>query len=186
MGLAMAEAYLSEAPSWFALTVKPQHERAVTEQLGAHSLEAYVPLYRSKRRWSDRIKTIQVPLFPQYVFSRFPVERRLTVMALPSVSSIVSFGGVPCPITQREIDILKLLTSQDYPLMPWPFLRMGQRVRVRQGPLFGLEGMLVREKAAYRVVVSVEMLQRAVAVELERDLLEPVLSSRLGGSISCQ
>jgi transcription antitermination factor NusG len=185
MGLTMAEAYPNDGPSWFALTVKPQHERAVREQLEAYSLEAYVPLYRSRRRWSDRLKTIQVPLFRQYVFSRFPVERRLTVIALPSVSSIVSFGGVPCPINQREIDTLKLLTSQDYPLMPWPFIRTGQRVRVRQGPLFGLEGILVREKAAYRVVVSVQMLERSVAVELERDVLEPVHSSRLSGSISC-
>lgn len=184
MGLTMAEAYPHDALSWFALTVKSRHERAVSEQLAACSLEAYVPIFRSMRRWSDRVKAIQVPLFPQYVFSRFPVERRLTVIAFPSVSSIVSFGGVPCSITQREIDTLKLLTSQDYPLMPWPFVRMGQRVRVRQGPLFGLEGVLVREKAAYRVVVNVEMLERAVAVELERDLLEPVLSSRLSGSIS--
>jgi transcription antitermination factor NusG len=175
MGLTMAEAYPDESPCWFALTVKPQHERAATQQLTAHSLEAYLPVYRSERRWSDRVKTIELPLLPRYVFSRFPIQDRLRVMGLPSISSIVSFGGVPSPISQREIEMLKLLTGQDCPVMPWPFLRMGHRVRVRQGPLVGLEGVLVREKGAYRVVVKIEMLHRAVAVELERDLLQPLM-----------
>lgn len=176
MGLTMAEAYLNENPCWFVLTVKPQHERAARQELTLHSLDAYVPFYQTKRRWSDRVKTVELPLFPQYVFSRFPIGYRSKVMALPSVSTIVSFGGVPTPISHREIDILKRLTSEAFPLMPWPFLRIGQRVRVREGPLMGLEGILVREKAAYRVVVSIEMLHRGVAVELERKLLEPVLT----------
>jgi transcription termination/antitermination protein NusG len=164
--------------NWFALTVKPQHERAVGEQLASYSLEAYVPLYRSRRRWSDRVKTIELPLFPRYVFSRFAFENRLKVIGIPSVVSIVGFGGTPSPISQEEIDLVKLLAGQNLPISPWPVLRVGERVRVREGPLVGVEGILVREKAAYRVVVNIEMLHRAIAVELERDLLEPVARSR--------
>ena len=174
----MAEACPEASPCWFALTVRRQHERAAAQQLTVHSLEGYVPLYRTKRRWSDRVKTIELPLFPQYVFCRFSIQDRLKVIALPSVSTIVTFGGVPIPITQQEIDTLKRLTSEAFPLMPWPFLRIGQRVRVREGALTGLEGILVREKAAYRVVVSIEMLHRGVAVELERDMLEPLMTGR--------
>jgi transcription termination/antitermination protein NusG len=169
--------------NWFALTVKTQHERAVAEQLTAHSLEAYLPLYRSRRRWSDRVKTIELPLFPRYVFSRFTFEDRRKVIGLPSVLSIVGFGGTPSPISQEEIDLVKLLTSQDVPIRPWPFLRVGERVRVREGAMAGVEGILVREKAAYRVVVNIEMLQRAVAVELDRDLLEPILRPRPGSEV---
>lgn len=169
----MAEAHPHSPADWFALTTRTQHERAVAEQLAAHSLEAYIPLYRTRRRWSDRIKIIELPLFPQYVFSRFTPESRLKVMGIPSVVSIVGFGGKPSPINEEEIDTLKRLAAQAQ-VMPWPFLRVGERVRVCDGPLSGVEGILVREKAAYRVVVNVEMLQRAVAVEIERDLLEPV------------
>jgi transcription termination/antitermination protein NusG len=187
MGLTMAEARPNIDVNWFALTVRPQHEKAVAEQLSAHALEAYVPLYRSRRRWSDRVKTIELPLFPRYVFSRFAFENRLKVIGIPSVTSIVGFGGTPSPISQDEIDLVKLLARQDLPISPWPFLRVGERVRVRQGPLLGVEGILVREKACYRVVVNIEMLNRAVAVELERDLLEPAsgssrLSSQAGAS----
>lgn len=174
----MAEACPDASPSWFALIVKPQHERAAAQQLAVHSLEGYAPFYRTKRRWSDRVKTIELPLFPQYVFCRFSIQDRLKVIGLPSVSTIVAFGGVPIPISQHEIDNLKRLTTEDFPLMPWPFLRIGQRVRVREGALAGLEGILVREKAAYRVVVSIEMLHRGVAVELERDVLEPLMTGR--------
>jgi transcription antitermination factor NusG len=119
------------------------------------------------------VKTIELPLFPQYVFGRFSLESHLKVTGLPSVTSIVGFGGIPARIRQEEIDVLKRVATQDL-IMPWPFLRVGERVRVRTGPLSGVEGFLAREKAGYRVVVNIEILQRAVAVELERDLLEPV------------
>ncbi len=177
MGLIKAEACPNTQVNWFALTVRSQHERSVADQLAARALEAYVPLYRSRRRWSDRVKTIELPLFPQYVFGHFGFEDRLKVIAIPSVISIVGFGGIPSPISQEEIDLVKLLVGQDRPITPWPFLRVGQRVRVREGPMCGIEGILVREKAAYRVVINIEMLQRAVAVELERDLLDPVQPS---------
>ncbi len=159
--------------SWFALTVKPQHERTVAEQLQVKSLEAYVPLYRSRRRWSDRIKTLDLPLFPRYVFCRFDPERRAAVLKTAGVLTIVGFNGKPCPVSDEEIDAVKTMVSSGMPIQVWPYVRTGQRVRIRQGAMAGLEGILVREKAAYRIVVNVELLNRGVSVEIERDLVEP-------------
>ncbi len=161
---------------WFALTVKPHHERAVEAQLNAKSLETYVPFYRSKRRWSDRVKTIELPLFSGYAFCRFRFEDRLKVLSIPSVTSMVGFGGTPCPIPDKEIELVALIVNSGLPITPWPFLRIGDRVRICQGSLSGLEGILAKEKAQFRVVVNVEMLQRAVAVEIQRDSLEAIVN----------
>jgi transcription antitermination factor NusG len=159
--------------NWYALTVKPQHEKSVAEQLAAKSLESYLPLYRAKRRWSDRVKVIELPLFSRYLFCRFDFESRLKVLQITSINRIVGFGGQPYPIEDRIIHDLKTVVGSGLPCNPWPLLRMGQRVRVCEGPLEGTEGILVREKAGYRVVINVEILNRAVAVEVERDLVRP-------------
>jgi transcription antitermination factor NusG len=159
--------------NWYALTVKPQHEKAVAEQLEAKALESYVPLYRARRRWSDRTKVVELPLFSRYVFCRFGFEERLKVLQISSVNQIVGFGGHPCPIDDRVIHDLKTVVGSGLPCNPWPFIRAGQRVRICEGPLEGTEGILVREKSRYRVVVNVEILNRAVAVEVERDLVRP-------------
>lgn len=174
MGLARASLLEGTQVNWFALHVKPRHERAVEQQLLARLLEVYSPYYSVRRRWSDRVKEVECPLFPRYVFCRFSFDERLRVISIPSVASIVGFGGSPCPIADRDIEMVKNVVASGLPVMPWPSLRIGERVRVCHGPLCGLEGILAREKAAYRVVVTVELLQRAVAVEVERDLIEPV------------
>jgi len=158
---------------WYALTVKPQHEKAVDEQLRFKGLETYLPLYRSRRRWSDRVKTIDLPLFSQYVFSQFPLEDRVRVLQTASVLSIVSFAGAPCPVEPSQLEALRAIVGSGLSYSPWPFLHAGQRVQICGGPLRGLEGILVREKSDLRVVVNLELLQRAVAVEVERDLVHP-------------
>jgi transcription antitermination factor NusG len=158
---------------WYALTVKPQHEKAVADLLRVKGLESYLPVYRSKRCWSDRVKTLDLPLFSQYVFSRFHLERRLTVLEVASVLSIVGFGGVACPVDEREMEALKAVVGSGLPFSPWPFLHAGQRVEIWGGPLKGVEGILAREGSACRVVINVDLLQRAVAVEVERELVRP-------------
>src|ERR1039458_584693 len=105
--LLMLQEILLTTQCWFVLTVKPQHEKAVAEQLRAKSLEEYLPLYQARRRWSDRVATVELPLFPRYVFCRFSFENRLQVLQTPSVSSIVSFGGKPCPVEHREIETVQ-------------------------------------------------------------------------------
>ena len=160
--------------NWYALTTKLQHEKAVADQLLGKALESYLPLYRARSRWSDRIKTIDCPLFPRYVFCRFGFADRLKVLSTPSVTAIVGFGRKPRAIPDHEIESIQAVAGSGLPFSPWPFLRMGQRVRVCRGALEGLEGILAREKSGYRVIVNVELLNRAVAVEIERDLLRPI------------
>jgi transcription antitermination factor NusG len=159
---------------WFALTVKPQHERAVAEQLKAKSLEGYVPIYSSRRRWSDRTKVVELPLFPRYVFCRFKFEERVKILSILSVTSIVGFGGRPSPVSESEIETIKSLVSSGLPLAPSPSIHVGQRVRIVEGALCGLEGVLARDKGGCRVVVNMELLRRGVAVDVHRDLLAPI------------
>jgi len=164
---------------WFALTVKPRHEKAVTEHLSARSLEAYAPVYRERRRWSDRVKTVELPLFPRYVFCRFSFADRLKVIGMPSVQSVVGFGGEPVPVPDEEIDAVRMLVGSGLAVAPWHYLRIGQRVRIREGPLSGLEGILAREKSGYRVVINVELLQRGVAVEIDRNFVGTIDGAQL-------
>jgi len=165
-------------PCWFALTVKPRHERAVAAQLEARTVEGYVPVHRECHRWSDRLRTVELPLFPRYVFARFPLTERVSVLSIPSVLSVVGFGGKACPIEPRQIEAIQRMIASGLPVAPWPFLKLGQTVRLAGGALDGVEGILVREKTGYRVVVNVQLLNRAVSVEIERDRVETVTGSR--------
>ena len=164
---------------WLALIVRPNHERAVAEQLVLKSLETYLPLYRTRRQWSDRMKLIERPLFPRYVFCRFSFDDRIRVLNTFGVTSLLSFGGKPSHVSEDEIGRIKRLTSADMPLLPWRYVRVGQRVRIIRGALADLEGVLVREKGVDRVVVNVDILQRAVAMEIDRDLIEPISASHI-------
>jgi transcription antitermination factor NusG len=159
---------------WFALTVKPQHEKAVEEQLKAKSLEGYVPFYSCRRRWSDRTKVIELPLFPRYVFCRFKFEDRLKILSILSVTSIVGFGGTPCAVSEGEIESIKAMVGSGFPVAPSPTVYVGQKVRIVEGALCGLEGVLAREKGGCRVVVNMDLLQRGVAVDVHRDLIAPI------------
>jgi len=170
--------------NWYALAVKSQHEKAVNDQLQAKALESYLPLYRARHRWSDRTKTIDVPLFPRYVFGRFGFDDRRAVLEVSSILSIVGFGGKACPIPDQEIENIQSLIGSGLPISPWPCLRVGQRVRICQGTLEGLEGILAREKSGYRVIVNVELLNRAVAVEIERDMVRAVAGTASAASSS--
>jgi transcription termination/antitermination protein NusG len=158
--------------NWYALVVRPQHEKAVAASLAAKALDSYVPLYRDRRRWSDRVRILELPLFSRYVFCRCSFADRIKVLATPSVQSVVSFNGKPEPIPDVEIESIRTMIGSNLPIAPWECLRVGQRVRICDGPLTGVQGMLVRDKSLYRVVVNVELLQRAVAVEVDREVLK--------------
>jgi len=158
---------------WFALTVKPQHERAAAFALRQKGFEEFLPLYRTRRRWSDRMKELELPLFPGYVFCRFPSSERASVLMTPSVRSIVAFGRQAAPVADEEIRAIQTMICSGLPLAPWPYLRVGQRIQIEEGPLRGVEGILVGLKDAWRVVVSVNLLQRSVAVEIDRRAVTP-------------
>jgi len=163
-----------DRPPWFALTVKPRHEKAATAYLGRKGLEAYLPLYKARRRWSDRFREVEMCLFPGYVFCRFHFANRLDVLNVPSVHSVVGFGDRETPVSEQEIDSIRTILASGAPVLPWNFVKVGERVRIVDGSLCGIEGVLVRERDAWRVVVSVDLLQRSVAVEIDRELIRPV------------
>jgi transcription antitermination factor NusG len=162
---------MTKSHAWFALTSKPRHEKVVAENLRGKGLESFVPLYRTRRQWTDRIQSVDLPLFPGYVFCRFAYASRLPVLNTPGVTSVVGFSDVPTPVADEEIVRIQAIQASGLPAHPWPYLRVGQKARIERGSLAGLEGVLIREKDALRVVVSVELLRRAVAVEIDRDMI---------------
>ena len=159
---------------WFALTVKPQHERTVHEGLTAKGMESFLPTSWSTRRWSDREKRLQVPLFPGYVFCRLEPAGRVPVLRTPGVRSIVSFGSEMIPVPEPEIEQIRRMLASGSAAEPWPFLKAGQRVFVHDGPMAGMEGILVEARNTCRVVVGIELLQRSVAVQLDRHHVTPL------------
>lgn len=158
----------TRSPLWYALRVKPCHERVVCHHLTRVGVEHFLPLYRSRRRWSDRIKELEVPLFPGYVFARFAPSERIPVLRVPGVRHILGSNKNPTPVSESEIQAVKQMVSSGVPIQPWPYVRVGDWVRIVRGPLRELEGYLIQERNQYRVVVSVHLLQRSVAAEVDR------------------
>lgn len=159
---------------WYALTVRHQHERQTERLLKSQGWETLVPLYKSKRQWSDRWKEIELPLFAGYVFCRFSLNERVRVEDTPGVAQVVKFNGQAAAIEAVEIEGIQTMLAAKVGLSPWPYLKVGDRVRVERGPLRGLEGTLLRDGDAVRLVVSVEMLQRSVAAEVDPDAVVPL------------
>lgn len=161
---------------WYALAVKPRHEFRVMAGLSSlGDVEGFLPTYQDKRIWSDRTKILDVPLFTGYVFARFEAKAlRMPVLRLGGVNSIVGFGGDPLALSDAEIESVRSLIASGFPVRQWPFLRAGQRVRVEHGPLRGVEGVILSQKDEWMMVVSIELLQRSIAVQLDRSVLRGV------------
>ncbi len=160
---------------WFALRVRANCEKLTGELLRKKGYEEFSPLYRLRRQWSDRVKVVEMPLFSGYVFCRFDVHRRLPILTTPGVVTIVNFGGIPAEIDEAEISAIQTILVSGRLTLPWPYLKVGQRVRVTSGPLRGVEGLLTQMKDELRMVVSVTLLQRSVSVEIDREDVEPIL-----------
>jgi len=160
---------------WFALQVRPRHEKNVAAHLMARGYTHFLPLYRTRRRWSDRVKILDLPLFTGYVFSRFDPQNRLPILTVPGVVGVVGFGRGPEPVDPSELAVIQRITMNGAPAEPWPYLNVGQRVRVERGPLAGIEGILIQLRSRSRIVVSVSLLQRSVAAEIGRDCISPIL-----------
>jgi transcription antitermination factor NusG len=161
-------------PPWFALHVRSRKENSVADQLALQGFETFVPNYRVVRRWSDRLKELEQPLFPGYLFARFELDRRRLLLATPGVIQIVSVGQVPTAIDESELDAIRRALDSGLPIQPWPCLETGERVRVTYGNLRTLEGILICFKGNHRVVLSIKMLQRAVAFEVDLAWVTPV------------
>jgi transcription antitermination factor NusG len=175
--MAGASAILPEAGAklnWHVLYTCARHEKCVAQQIEQRSISCFLPLYRSVRRWRDRRKELELALFPGYVFVRLAPEDRLRVLQLPSAVRLVSFNGVPAVLPEAEIEHLRQRLSRGACVEPHPYLRAGRRVRVSGGPMQGLEGIIVRRKDHCRVVFSLDLIMRSVAVEVDEADVEPI------------
>jgi transcription antitermination factor NusG len=162
-----------KVPRWYAVFTMARHEKQIAWHLGQREIESFLPLYKTKHRWKNRCTvTLELPLFPNYVFVRIDLQERLQVLRIPSVVSIVSFGREPLPVADHYITGLRdgLLT---HGIEPHPGLDVGDRVRITTGPMANMVGVLDRQKNAFRVVLSLEMIGRSVAVEVDFASIEP-------------
>jgi transcriptional antiterminator NusG len=164
-----------ESAPWFGIHVKSRCEAQVHDELCLRGLAVFLPLQRVKRRWSDRIKTLDFPVFPGYLFCRFKLSESGRILCMRGVTRILGAGSNPIPISEAEIRSIQTLVASKAALFPWPYLHAGHRVRIDRGPLAGVEGIVVRaEDGRSRVVVSLDLLQRAVAAEIDRDSIGQV------------
>jgi transcriptional antiterminator NusG len=159
---------------WYALYTRPRHEKAVAEQLARRRAEAFLPLREVLSRWKDRRKLVQLPLFPGYVFVHTPLSQKREVVSVDGVISIVNFRGAPAAIPDAQIEAVREICLTKLPCDPYPYLTEGRWVRVSRGPLAGLSGILIRKKSKHRLVVSIDILQQSVAVEIDADCAVPI------------
>lgn len=171
-----------EPAPWWALYTRHQHEKVVAEMLTAKGFEVFLPVYDSIRRWKDRRKVLSLPLFPCYVFVRGGLDRRLQVVSTPGVHMLLTRGEQIASIPEEEIGSIRRAVEGSFRVEPHPFLKVGERVRVTRGSLAGVEGILVRKKNLYRLVLSVDMLAQSVGVEVDASDVEPVQAELNGKS----
>ena len=171
--ISVAQSETSLQVRWYATHVCSRHEKQVVSQLQERNVDCFLPVYRSVRRWKDRRKELDLALFPGYVFVHMDLKDRLRVLQLPSVVRFVSFGGHPAPLPDSEIEALSNGLASGIKAEPHPYLKVGQRVRVRSGPMVGAQGILVRRKDRFRLVLSIDLIMRSVAVEVDEADVEP-------------
>lgn len=168
--------------SWYALYTRHQHEKMVDQVLTNKGFNTFLPLYATTHNWKDRTKTLTLPLFPCYVFLKGGIDRRLHILTTPGIYGLVSSAGQPAAIPDIEIEAIRRVVESGVRVETHPYLRCGNWVRVKCGPLTGIEGILVRRKNISRLVLSVEILGTAAAVEVAAFQVEPVNGPRIRDS----
>src|SRR6266550_2907654 len=160
---------------WYAAYTCAHHEKRVAAELGAREVQHFLPLYSSVRRWKDRRVQLELPLFPGYVFVRLALRDRLRVLQIPSVVRLVGFNGQPTALPDTEMEIMRSGLSQRLRAEPHPFLTVGRHVRITGGPFAGLQGVLRRKKSGTRVIVSLGLIERSVAVDVDIADVRPAI-----------
>ena len=159
---------------WYALWVRSRHEKSVAEILKGKGYETFLPMHQSRRRWSDRIQEVELPLIPGYVFCRFDAACRMPILTTPGLVQVVCMGKTPQPVDDAEMQALITAVEAGVHLQLWPFLKTGQRVSIEEGPLRSIEGILISIKGTDQLILSISMLQRSVAVAVDRRSVRPV------------
>lgn len=171
----------SNTGEWHAIHIRHQHEKVVADLLTKERFDIFLPLYPTVRRWKDRMKRLSLPLFPCYVFLCGGLDRKLQILQTPGVHGIVGTAGRPGVILEDEIAAIRRAVDSCLKIEPHPYLKVGDRVRLTAGPLLGLEGILVRKQDQLRIVLSVEMLGRSVAVEVNPSMVESIREQKGAG-----
>jgi transcription antitermination factor NusG len=177
---AMLESELNHGNRWYALQIRSRWEATTAGLLRGKGLETLLPTYTTKRKWSDRFKVVESPLFPGYVFCRFNVQNRLPVLITPGVISVVGTGKTPIAVHEAEIRSIQAAIASGVQMEPWPYVEIGERVRIKDDVLDGMEGILTGFKGSHRVVISVTLLRRSVALEIDRSRIAPLGMGRTG------
>jgi transcription antitermination factor NusG len=159
---------------WFALRVKPRHEKVVHQHTLGKGYTSFLPTYSSRHGSGRRFQHVDLPLFPGYVFAKFDPLKRLPLLMIPGVFQVVSFGNEPAPLENNDIENLQKVAKAGFDTMPCPFLNIGDRVRIEEGALRNVEGILVNIKGIDRIVISIQLLQRSVAVEIDRTWVQRI------------
>jgi transcription antitermination factor NusG len=160
--------------AWYAVAVRSNFERIVTQSLRQRDYEVFFPAFLAKRRWSDRTKLVECALFPGYLFCRMDLQQRVPLLNTPGVVSIVGIGKRAIPVPDGEVAAIQRIIESGLPVAPWPFLKAGESVHIHRGPLAGMEGIVIAAKNRSRLVVSVEMLRRSITVEIDYDWAEAI------------
>src|SRR5229473_3101945 len=169
---------LNQQWPWFAILTRTGREKSATVLLENTGFECYLPAIKFTRKWSDRMKEIELPMFPGYLFCRMNPHNRLPVLMTPGVIQIVGVGKTPIPVEEEEIAAIQRVGKSGLPTMPWPYLEVGHAVRIEDGPLRGMTGIVVKIKSGLKLVLSVSLLQRSVAVEVDRSWVSSVHPAR--------
>jgi transcription antitermination factor NusG len=168
----------STADRWYALQVRTRWEASTATLLSGKGYQTFLPTFKTAKRWGGETGDLTAPLFPGYVFCQFDSHNRLPVLVTPGVIAVVGRGRIPVPVEDSEIEAIQVMVSSGLQTEPWPYLEIGQRVRLEGGALSGLEGILASFKGSCRIVVSVSLLQRSVALEIDRSRVSPIESVR--------
>ncbi len=158
---------------WYALQVASRCEKAVSSGLVLRGYSEFLPLFRSRRKWSDRFQDVDLPLFPGYVFCQMDINRRLPVLLIPGVVRVVGLGKIPIPVDEQEMIAVQTVVKSGLLMQPWPFLKVGQTVTIAEGPLRNVTGILTAINGAEQLIVSISLLQRSLAVAIPRHSIRP-------------
>jgi transcription antitermination factor NusG len=176
-------------PPWFALRVRPNYEKPVAAALRGKGFQEFLPLVQSRRQWSDRVKIMDLPLFPGYLFCRLSLEQRMPLLTTPGFLYLVGVGKNPEAVNESEIEAIQSVLRSGLPVAPWPSLMVGQKVRLKHGPLRGLEGVLTKIANQHRMYVAVTLLKRSISVEVAPEWIDTIKAptpSRLNLSIQSE
>jgi transcription termination/antitermination protein NusG len=163
-----------EDPHWYAIQTRSRHEKVVRDQLAAKGIEQLLPLWRKRSAWKDRIKVVEVPLFSGYLFSYFSLRDRVAVLETIGVARIVGICGKAVPVPDEQIAVVRTMVEQHLPYDPHPYLAEGMRVRIKRGVLLGAEGILIAKKQKHRLIISVDLIQQSVAIDVDSVDVEPL------------